>query len=53
MSVHPILDLIRDHDVKQAKGFRAAADPANPRTDFRTIHPRCLDESDETVHNII
>jgi hypothetical protein len=26
VSVHPILDLIRDHDVKQAKGFRAAAE---------------------------
>lgn len=26
MSAHPILDLVQDHDVKQAKGFRAAAE---------------------------
>lgn len=26
MSAHPILDLLRDHDVRQAKGFRAAAE---------------------------
>lgn len=26
MSAHPILDLLQDHDVRQAKGFRAAAE---------------------------
>ncbi|MEZ4334824.1 MAG: hypothetical protein R3F35_23950 [Myxococcota bacterium] len=26
MSAHPILDLVQDHEVKQAKGFRAAAE---------------------------
>ena len=26
MSSHPILTLVQDHDVKQAKGFRAAAE---------------------------
>ena len=55
MSLHPIIDLVNDRDVKQAKGFRAAAEKLTGvllEADYQTEAASCPKRSEESLTHL-